>query len=223
MTEERHPVRAERPQVQVVPASSARREDVGRQPCGRRGQGLDRLIEEPGLEHPPHDVVPAEPPWDPRRTAAREEHLSAREPQVLGDLAARLPASDDQDATRGQRLGVPVVLGVELEQAARERCRARGSVRSLVRTGAHHDGVCCDLAARGPEDEPVAVPRLERRDLDPLAHRCLEAGGVPLEVGDDLVAGQVAIGIAPVVREAREHRGPVGRDQAEAVPTAAPG
>ena len=52
--------------------------------------------------------------------------------------------------------------------------------------------------------------------------RAPRSGGVPLEVGDDLVAGHEAVGVVAGVGPSREPHGPVRGDEAEAVPAIPP-
>ena len=125
------------------------------------GSELDRIIEEAGLEDPPDEVVIAEPARRPRRPPAREEDLAAGLVQLLGDLAARLAAADDQHRPGGQLARIAVVLDVDLEQVRRERRRAGRPVRALVGAGAQDHRPRLERPVRG----------LEQRSRRPAAAR----------------------------------------------------
>ena len=133
------PIALERPEVQVVAAAVARRLDVRHEPCARLRQVLDAIVEVARRVEPPDDVVVPDPPRGPARAAARQEDVATRLVELLGDLAARLPAADHEHRARRQLAGVAVVLHVDLEQVAGQRRRARRPVRPLVRAGAEDD------------------------------------------------------------------------------------
>jgi hypothetical protein len=59
------------------------------------------------------------------------------------------------------------------------------------------------------ELEATLGVRFDRPDLDSLAERGSEAGGIACQQGDDLVARHEAVGIVPLVRVTRELDGPV--------------
>ena len=100
--EERDAGGAEGPQVQIVTAVAAGREHVRAQPGGGSRQLLDLLVEEAGLEHPPHQVPPSDPARQPGSAPAGEEHLAACLVQFLRDLTARLAAAHHEHAAGGQ-------------------------------------------------------------------------------------------------------------------------
>jgi hypothetical protein len=60
--------------------------------------------------------------------------------KLLGDLAAGLATSDDENLAGRQLPRVPVILHVDLNQVSRERGRAGRAVGPLVRPGAQDHG-----------------------------------------------------------------------------------
>ncbi len=98
-----HPVPGERPQVDVVPAVPAGHVMVGPEP---HRVGVVELGDRPAVVthviQPGHHVPAAVPPGDPRRAAHRQVNAAARQVQVLGDLAAGLPGTDDEHVTVGE-------------------------------------------------------------------------------------------------------------------------
>jgi hypothetical protein len=142
--------------------------------------------------------------------------------ELLGDLAAGLAAADHEHRTVRELGRALVVPRVELEEVAGEGRGAGGAVGALVGAGAEHDGAGGEASGRGLEHEAFVLDRLQRLDVDALAHGRVAAGGVALEVVDDLVAQHEAVGVVAVVAVARERHAPVRRHEAEAVPAVPP-
>ena len=92
---------------------------------------------------------------------------------------------------------------------------------ALERAGGEDDAGSVDVAGGRQGDEAVR-PSFDRPDGDALPDGRSQRGRVPLEVGDDLVAGHEAVGISARVLPSREPHAPVRRDEAEAVPPIPP-
>ena len=208
--------------MQVMATAVAGHQQVGAQPSRWCGEGAEGGVEEAGLLEPGDDVAAAGPPRQPRRPPAGQEHLAARFAQLLGELAAGLAAAHDQDLARRQGCGVAVVVGIEHQHLAREPGRDSRAMGPLVGAGAHHNRRRPQLAGRGAKQEPAAGSGFEAVHPDALANRRREARRVPLEVSDDLVAGDEALGVVAGVGGAGQAHGPVRRDQPEAVPQTPP-
>jgi hypothetical protein len=99
--------------VQVMAAAVAGHQQVGAQPSRWCGEGAEGGVEEAGLLEPGDDVAAAGPPRQPRRPTAGQEHLATRVAEFLGELAAGLAASQDQDLPRRKGCRVAVVLSID--------------------------------------------------------------------------------------------------------------
>ena len=115
--------------------------------------GCDRLAEESRLLEPPDEVAATQPARRPRGLPARQDDVPAGFPELLGELAARLPAADDQDRARRQARLVAVLLHVDPQEAGRQRVGAGGAVGTLERAGAQDDAGGVHVAGRRPGDE----------------------------------------------------------------------
>src|SRR2546426_9155071 len=143
--------------------------------------------------------------------------------QLFGDLAARLPAAEDQHLAMRQRLRIAVVLRID-DVNSRRQCRdGRRSMRLLVRAGGENDSARAHLAVVGVKQERAISSDLESRDVDAFAHGRAERAAVSLQMTDDVVARHIAVRIRAVVCAAGELHRPVRRDEAETVPATAPG
>lgn len=120
VADEGHAHRAERPEVQVVAAAVVCRSRVRSEAGCRRRQGRDRLVEVARRLQPPDEVAATQPAGRPRGLPAREDDVAAGFLQLLRQLAARLPAADDQDWPRWQAGRVSVVLDIDLQEASRQ-------------------------------------------------------------------------------------------------------
>ena len=187
---------AQRAVVKVVAAAGSRRLHVGEQPSS--GSGNDStVVEEPRLERPPRQVPATEPAGEPRSPPTGQGDITACQVQLLGDLAPRLAAADDQHRTRRQFRRVAVVLDVDLQQILRERGRS-WPVGPLVGAGAEDHCPGDDLAGRRLEEEttfgpgPSEVASMPSRTGAPNP-------AVALEVRHDLVPWHEAVGVAAVV------------------------
>ena len=80
------------------------------------GSGRSRgpLVHEAGLDQPLDGLAAPVPEGHATDGAGRQDHPPAAGQQVLGDLAARLGAADDQHRPVGELAGAAVVGGVEL-------------------------------------------------------------------------------------------------------------
>ena len=88
---------------------------VARDQRVRRGQRVDRLVEQACLGHPVDEVAAAVAARHPRARADRQVDGPAGVEQVLGHLAAGLAAADDEDGAVGELGRVPVLRRVLLE------------------------------------------------------------------------------------------------------------
>src|SRR4029450_6727824 len=103
---------------------------VGEQTGLRSRQRLDRRVQEPGLESPPSEVVLADATRQPGSPAARDDDRAASLVELLRDLAARLAAPHDEHPARRERLLVPVLVHVNLEQPGWQRRLGPGPMGS---------------------------------------------------------------------------------------------
>jgi hypothetical protein len=141
--------------------------------------------------------------------------------ELLGELDARLSAADDQHPARGKLVGSAVLLGVHHQDLVRERLGGQRPVRALVGAGADDDDV--RLVGSGARLEAKACAAAGGQPGH--AYAALDRPGVrrhALEVGDDLVPGDVALRVVAGVGVARQVESPVRRDEREAVPSSAP-
>jgi hypothetical protein len=120
VSEECHTNGVQGPVVEVVAAVAPARLDVPPQPRGGLREILDAVVEAACLVEPPGEVVPVDPARQPARTAAGEEDVTAREVQLLGDLAARLATAHDEHGSGGELVRVAVLLDVDLKEVLRE-------------------------------------------------------------------------------------------------------
>ena len=139
--------------------------------------------------------------------------------QFLRELAAGLAAADHEHGAVGQLLRRAIVVHRQPQQAPRQRPGGSREMRPSVRAGRDHEDVGGEVAVGRPQHETVA-PAFDALDIDSLAHG--RAGGVALEVADDLVPQHEPVRIEPVVGAARQLHGPVRGHEAEAVPAVSP-
>jgi hypothetical protein len=105
--------------VEVVTSLTATDLRVGAQPgqwAGKFGQGG---LQEWRVKDPRYPVPAVEPAGYPGSASTREVHVPPRLEELLGQLAAGLPAPDHQRLSGWERFGRRVVLGVH----DMERCR----------------------------------------------------------------------------------------------------
>ena len=114
-----HALVPQRAVVERVAAAAAGVLQVGHEAVRRIHQRLHRLVQEAGLQRPPHDVAVAEPPRKPRRAAAGHDDIAPGLVHLLGDLERRLPGPDDEHAAVRERIRVPVPRHVELRERVR--------------------------------------------------------------------------------------------------------
>ena len=119
-----------------------------------------------------------------------------RRRQLLGDLKAGVAAADHKDRALRDVVRPAVADGVRLEDLAIKLLGELRHVRRLERPGRNHDLVGGDRLSIDLEAEAPVVAALELLDLAVELDRQLEGLGVALEIGDHLVAGRVAVGIA---------------------------
>jgi hypothetical protein len=96
-----------------------------------------------------------------------------------------------------------------------------GRLSALERARGEDDASSVHVAGGRQRDEAVRS-LFDRPDGDALPDGRPQGGRVPLEVGDDLVAGHEAVGIGARILPSREPYGPVRGDEAEAIPPIAP-
>src|SRR6185436_13871826 len=143
--------------VAVVSAVVPRNRRVASQARGR-GYRVDGLIRETRLHEPVDDLAAAIPAGEPGAPPYGEIDLPSRGQQLIGDLATRLAASDDQHGAGGQLRRAAIVACVELEYLGWERLRERGWRRALVRAGRHDNRVRREGSSVRLDVKPAAVP-----------------------------------------------------------------
>ena len=153
---------------------------------------------------------------------AGEHDVSARFVELLGDLTSGLAAADDQHRAGRELVRVAVALDVDPQDVVGERRRSRGPMRPLVRARRKHDARRVERSLRRLQHEAAARARTHRRHRDALAHRRVEAPGIPPEESHDVVAWHEPVRIVAVVGAARKPHGPVRSHETEAVPASAP-
>jgi len=122
--------------------------------------------------------------------------------QLLGDLTAGFTTANDQDPARTDRCGV--AIGERVKHRYTIGKSPRGSmVRPLERARAHNDGVSVDGALRGRHAESLGRTGTEAMYLDAFAHRNRAPFLVTLQVGNDVVAGDMTLGVVSAVGAAR--------------------
>src|SRR5260370_30064819 len=147
-----------------------RREWIAQQASGRRGQ-LTRLALPPsGLDDPPDKVAAPHPARRPRGPAAGQRDAAAIRVQLFGNLAAGLPAADDQHRPRLERVRAAVFFAQELVDTRWDLRRVGRPERTLVSTRRDDHASRRDPAARRAEPESLAVG-VERRHSAPLTNR----------------------------------------------------
>ena len=113
-----------------------------------------------------------------------------------------------------------------VRSSSRGSARRRGASASTYPTVRRHERRSSARIAPGSAPSSIDGPSCrhvtDRGHLDALSDLTRRRGRVPLEVADDLVAREIAVGIVAVVRSARELHAPVRRHQAEAVPSVSP-
>ena len=143
--------------------------------------------------------------------------------QLLGDLAAGLPASHHEDAARRQRRRGAVTLDVDGEDIAGQGGSARRAMRALVGAGADNDGASLNRTCRRLQHETRIISSGQRTDLNARTNGRPESVRIAFEISDDLVFGHEAVEVIAVVGMAGQLHRPVRGDQAEALPPVAPG
>ena len=138
--DEPDPAGREPAQVRVVPAAVPRQVRVAREPQPRIGQRVDGrqrraelrpAVDEPA--QPPEEVATAIASRGPPAVPDRERHLAPGLLQFLGELDAGLARADEQHAAGWQRIGVSIVVGVDLVDPRRERRSGRRDPRRVER------------------------------------------------------------------------------------------
>ena len=147
-------------------------------------------------------------------------HLAARG-ELFRDLEAGVAAADHEHAALGDVRRPAVPGAVRLEDLVGEAVGECRHVRHLERACGHDDLIGQDPLLARLEHERVALP-CQRADRARERDRQLEVRGVPLEVGDDLVARRVSVRVAGE-GEPRQRVVAARREEDERVPAAPPG
>ena len=119
-----------------------------------------------------------------------------RRRELFGDLKAGVAATDHEDRPVRHVLGPPVADRVRLEEIRPELLGQLRYVGRLERPGRDDDLIRRYQPPVDCEAETPVVAALELLDLAVQLHRKLVGRGIALEVGDHLVAGRVAVGVA---------------------------
>ena len=141
--------------------------------------------------------------------------------KLLGDLVAGVPAADDEDGALLHVAGSQVAGAVRLEHVRSQVAGERRQVRRLERAGRDDGLIRLDAAAGDVEHEPPVLHGQRAHEAVEL-DREVEGRGVLLEVGDDVVAARIGVGIARE-RQAGKPGVPPRREEDERVPARAPG
>ena len=223
-----HPVGREAAQIRVVPAAVAGQVGVAGQAeagIGQVGRSRHRRPElvAPTREtgEPAEDVAAPVPPREaPGRPDGQDDRPPCRE-QLLGDLDAGLPGSDDEHRAGRERHGVPVVVRVDLGDPCRQGRADRRDPRVVEAPDRDDDLASIDRSIARLEPQAVDS-RDEPADRGLERQRRLDPGGVIGHPRGDLVARHVAVRLRPVVRRVGERDGPVRTDEPERVPAVEP-
>jgi hypothetical protein len=179
-----------------------------------------------GHEPDQRDEEPIPPPAasGPVGFSAR---VPARQPGALlpghlqGDLGPGVGGADDQDAALPQLGWIPILAGVQLEDARVELGGEGGDPGPLVGARCHHDMVGLKSVLPRRHDRPIPLPG-QPIDAHAGSNREVEPGRIRLQVVGDLVLGGE--------RPGRRGEGPAwqpvvarGGEQAQRVPPFAPG
>src|SRR3954453_6715217 len=158
----------------------------------RRGHGL---VHQAGRLQVAEEV-PTEDALRKRRLArANREVDLARLGQLRGDLEPGVPTSHDERGARWQAARRPVVAAVQLRHVTAEVSGHHRPERHLKRPGGDHDLVGF-VGPFGELDDEAIVAGPHGPDAAVELDRQLEALRVVREVGDDVVAAGVAVGVA---------------------------
>ena len=107
-------------QVDGVAAARAGDVGIGVEACGGVGQLFGRHIEEAGLGEPLEAVAPAIATGDAARLSNREIDCAPVKEEVFGNLAAGLPAADDEKCAGWEARRVAILAGVKLCDGGRQ-------------------------------------------------------------------------------------------------------
>ncbi len=119
-----------------------------------------------------------------------------RRRELLRDLKAGVAAADDENRPLRHVIGSAIADGVRLEDIVRELLGELRHVRRLEGPGRDHDLVGGGRPPVHLESEAPVDALLELHDLAVQLDRQVEGLGVALEVGNHLVSGRIAIGVA---------------------------
>ena len=187
---------------------------------GRRvGHLVDGACEPAGGLQPPVDVHPAVAARHPAVPPDREHDVAPRPGELVGDLHPRRGGAHHQHATRVQTAGVAVPVGgdhadIGPSDGVRHQGRAvgpggdddrAGAPRAVVRVHVVGAGRACGQAPDG------------RAGHD----RCVERGGVPLELVDEPGGRHEAVRVT-LRLPPRKTGQPAGGEQVQGVPAFAP-
>ena len=223
MPRQGHPSLAQGPEVEISTSPVPGHQDVSEEPRGRARQRLETGVQEAARGRPPDEIVAAHPARRPGRLSAGHDDLASGIVQLLGELAAGLPAADNQHRPWRELTLVPVVRDVQLEQARWQRRCGRRAVRAPVGACGDDDRVRVHVARRGSQGQATSGTRRQGVDGDAFPDGGAEIVGAALQVLNDLVARHEAIRVGPVVATPRQLRRPVGRHEAKLVPAVPPG
>ena len=108
---------------------------------------------------------------------------------------------------------------MQLRDRASQPFGHSGDVGHVIPADGEHHRIGAQCTAVRFQQKSAVGPAFERRDGDALEHRRCDMLGVVLDIGDDLVAQHEALWIAAAVRKTRKLTLPIGRHQAESIPT----
>jgi hypothetical protein len=96
-----HTSLAQGPEVQISTAVVPGHQHVAGEPSGRARQGLEGGVQVAARSRPPDEIAAVDPARRPGGLPAGQDDLASGIVQLLGELAAGLPASDDQNGPVG--------------------------------------------------------------------------------------------------------------------------
>ncbi len=122
-----------------------------------RGVLVDGQVVVAHVGEPVGHVAGAVEARGPRGAAHAQVDAPPGQVQVLRDLAARLAGADHHHLPVGQRLGVAVLGGVQLDDRVGEALGATGDLRMVVAAGRHDNLVGGQLAGARLDLEAAAL------------------------------------------------------------------
>ena len=183
----------------------------------RSRQRVHRLVEKPDLESPVQVVVPAVPTREPGAAARREVDAPPGPQELVGDLAARLAAADDEHGSFGELVRPPVLARRQLELDRRRVGSGHTRARLLEGTGRDDDVGRLEHIVTRLRDVVFTVASEARHRAAP-ANGSGKGSRVLLDVLDHVGERRERVRVAALVFRSGKLERPVRRIEIEAVP-----